>query len=83
MSWHLFRHQDESYCDTVLPTGVRARVSVEAGVTLGWDRWVGSSGRSVGIDHFGASAPWQRLYKEFGVTTDAVVAAAHATLAGS
>jgi len=83
MSWHLFRQQDESYCDTVLPTGVRARVSVEAGVTLGWDRWVGSSGRSVGIDHFGASAPWQRLYKEFGVTTDAVVAAAHATLAGS
>jgi len=83
MSWHLFRHQDESYCDTVLPTGVRARVSVEAGVTLGWDRWVGSSGRSVGIDHFGASAPWQRLYKEFGVTTDAVVAAAHAALARS
>jgi len=83
MSWHLFRQQDESYRDTVLPAGVQARVSVEAGVTLGWDRWVGSSGRSVGIDHFGASAPWQRLYEEFGVTTDAVVAAAHATLTDS
>jgi transketolase len=80
MSWHLFRQQDPSYRDMVLPAGVRARVSVEAGVTLGWDRWVGSSGRAVGIDHFGASAPWQRLYEEFGVTTDSVVNAAREAL---
>ena len=83
MSWHLFRQQDPSYHDQVLPAGVRARVSVEAGVTLGWDRWVGPSGRSVGIDHFGASAPWQRLYEEFGVTAEAVVSAARSALTDS
>ena len=81
LSWYLFEQQSQAYHSTVLPTAVTARVSVEAGITLGWQRWVGSSGRSVGIDHFGASAPWQRLYQEFGVTTEAVFAAALSALA--
>ena len=80
MSWHLFSQQDPAYRERVLPTAASARVSVEACVTMGWERWVGSTGRSVGLDHFGASAPWQRLYEEFGITTDAVVAAARAAL---
>ena len=80
MSWHLFSQQDAIYRERVLPTAASARVSVEACVTMGWERWVGSAGRSVGLDHFGASAPWQRLYQEFGITTDAVVAAARSAL---
>ena len=83
MSWHLFALQDVAYRSRVLPEDVRARVSVEACVTLGWERWVGPAGRSVGLDHFGASAPWQRLFQEFGITTEAVVAAARAALGDS
>ncbi|MGD2067301.1 MAG: transketolase, partial [Gemmatimonadota bacterium] len=75
-SWHLFQRQERAYRDEVLPPSVAARVSVEAGVTLGWDRWVGPEGRSVGLDHFGASAPWQVLYDQFGFTADAVAGAA-------
>ena len=75
-SWHLFSQQDEAYRDEVLPPSVTARVSVEAGSTFGWERWVGSGGHAVGVDHFGASAPAEVLYEKFGVTTDAVVAAA-------
>jgi transketolase len=76
MSWYVFTRQDAAYRERVLPSSVTARVSVEAGITAGWERWVGPKGRSVGIDHFGASAPYERLYAEFGITTDAVVAAA-------
>ena len=75
-SWYLFSQQDEAYRDEVLPPSVRTRVSVEAGSTFGWERWLGSEGHAVGVDHFGASAPAEVLYEEFGVTTDAVVAAA-------
>lgn len=67
-SWYLFGRQDASYRRAVLPPEVTARVAVEAGVTLGWERWTGSEGRTVGIDHFGASAPYEVLYEEFGVT---------------
>jgi transketolase len=67
-SWELFAAQPAAYRDEVLPPAVTARVSVEAAATLGWERWVGSAGRAVGLDHFGASAPADRLYQEFGLT---------------
>ena len=70
-SWRLFEEQSQSYRDEVL-TRTAVRVSVEAGSTQGWGRWVGDRGRSIGIDRFGASAPWQTLYAEFGITADGV-----------
>ena len=79
-SWHLFARQEKAYRDAVLDPEVEARVSVEAGATLGWARWVGPKGRSVGIDHFGASAPWTRLYEAFGITAEGIAAAARTTL---
>jgi len=81
-SWRLFMEQDPSYRDAVLPRDVTARVSVEAGTTMGWARWVGDRGYSVGIDHFGASAPWTVLYEEFGITTERVVEMAREALPG-
>ncbi len=74
-SWRLFMDQTPEYRAEVFLPGIQIRVSVEAGTTLGWERWVGSNGASVGVDHFGASAPWQVLYRELGITTDAVLAA--------
>jgi transketolase len=71
-SWRLFMDQSPEYRDQVLPPDVTLRVSVEAGTTLGWERWIGSRGGSVGIDHFGSSAPWQVLFQEFGITAKAV-----------
>jgi transketolase len=72
-SLELFAAQPPSYRDSVLPPGVPARVAVEAGVPLSWYRWVGDRGAIVGIERFGASAPYQRIYQEFGLTVDAVV----------
>ncbi len=72
-SWRLFMAQDQAYQDTVIPPQVTARVSVEAGITLGWERWLGTQGVAVGLDHFGASAPWATLFENFGLTTDRVV----------
>ena len=74
--WELFAAAPREYRDTVLPPRVTRRLSVEAGVTLGWQKWVGDHGRSLGIDRFGASAPGARLMKEFGFTTENVVARA-------
>jgi transketolase len=79
-SWYLFAQQDQAYRDAVLPSGVRARVAVEAGSTFGWARWVGDAGTAVGVDHFGASAPADTLYERFGVTSERVVAAARVLL---
>ncbi|WP_053353028.1 transketolase [Leucobacter musarum] len=76
-----FAEQTAEYRESVLPASVTARVSVEAGLSLGWERIVGDRGRSVSIEHFGASADYETLFREFGITTDAVVAAAHASLA--
>jgi len=76
-----FEEQDEAYRESVLPAAVRARVSVEAGIALGWSRYVGEAGRSVSIEHFGASADYETLYREFGMTTEHVVAAARESLA--
>jgi len=74
-SWELFAAQDAAWRDRVLPPAIVARVSVEAASTFGWMQWVGSRGISIGIDHFGASAPAATLFKEFGFTTEHVVQA--------
>jgi transketolase len=76
-----FRRQDNSYQEDVLPAAMRARVSVEAGITEPWKTFVGDAGGSVGINHFGASAAEKTLYKEFGITAEAVASAARASLA--
>ncbi len=72
--WELFEAQDESYRDTVL--GTAPRVGVEAAVEFGWQKWLGPNGAFVGMRGFGASAPAQELYKHFGITPEAVAAAA-------
>ncbi|KKI16516.1 MULTISPECIES: transketolase [unclassified Leucobacter] len=76
-----FAEQTAEYRESVLPAAVTARVSVEAGLSLGWERYVGDRGRSVSIEHFGASADYQTLFREFGITTEAVVSAARETVA--
>lgn len=76
-----FAEQTPEYRESVLPAAVTARVSVEAGIALGWREIVGDRGRSVSIEHFGASADAETLFREFGVTTEAVVAAAKNSLA--
>ncbi|MCW6008647.1 transketolase [Micromonospora sp. CPCC 205371] len=75
-----FRAQDRSYRDSVLPSDVKARVSVEAAIAMSWHDIVGDSGECVSIEHYGASAPYQVLFEQFGFTPDRVVAAAHASL---
>ena len=76
-----FEEQTAEYRESVLPRAVKARVSVEAGVSLGWREYVGDAGRSVSIDHFGASADYETLYREFGMTTEHVVSAAKESIA--
>ncbi|WP_205825563.1 transketolase [Microbispora catharanthi] len=76
-----FREQDAAYKQTVLPPAVKARVAVEAGITLGWREFVGDAGEVLGLEHFGASAPYKTIYEQFGLTADRVVAAAKASLA--
>ena len=76
-----FAEQSAEYRESVLPAAVRARVSVEAGIALSWYPYVGDAGRNVSIEHFGASAEYERLYSEFGMTTEAVVAAAKNSIA--
>jgi transketolase len=71
--WEAFAAQPQAYRDGVLPPSVRARVSIEAGATFGWHRWVGDGGACIGIDRFGASAPAGVIQKEFGLTADDVV----------
>ncbi|MFJ4029407.1 transketolase [Paenarthrobacter sp. NPDC089989] len=76
-----FKTQDEAYRESVLPSSVKARVSVEAGLSLGWREFVGDAGRSISLEHFGASADYKRLFTEFGITAEAVTAAAMDSLA--
>lgn len=73
-SWELFEAQDQTYRDDVLPPAVKRRVAVEAGVTLGWERFVGDQGRVLGIDRFGASAPVKVVMEQFGFTKENVLA---------
>ncbi len=80
-SWELFDAQDQAYQDQVLPPSVTARVAVEAGIRQGWDRYIGSQGRFIGMNGFGASAPAARVFKEFGITSQAVAAAAREAVA--
>ena len=70
--WETFELQDQAYRDSVLPPSVRKRVSVEIGVSLGWERWVGDEGAIIGLDHFGASAPAGTIFEKFGFTADRV-----------
>ncbi|MDX1638142.1 MAG: transketolase [Balneolaceae bacterium] len=72
-SWELFEKQSQQYRDQVLPPEVTARVSIEAGATLGWERWVGTGGVAVGINKFGASAPYEKIYEEYGLTPQRLV----------
>jgi len=76
-----FDEQDEAYRELVLPRSIEARVSVEAGLALGWAKYVGQAGRSVSLEHFGASGAGPLLYQEYGITAEAVVAAARESLA--
>jgi transketolase len=75
-SWELFEKQDKSYQDSVLPPAVKARVSVEMAATFGWSRYVGQTGKSIGMHTFGDSAPLKDLLKHFSFTVDHIVAAA-------
>ena len=75
-----FDEQSADYRESVLPASVKARVSVEAGLALGWSKYVGGFGRSVSIEHFGASADYKTLFREFGMTIEHVVAAAQESL---
>ena len=75
-SWELFEKQDRSYRDHVLLPGIYERISVEMGSVIGWERYVGPRGISIGMRSFGASAPLKDLLNKYGFTCDAVVAAA-------
>src|SRR5207302_7353557 len=72
-SMELFARQPQEYRDAVIPPGVGARIAVEAASPQPWYRWVGDRGAVLGIERFGASAPYQRIYQEFGLTVEAVV----------
>jgi transketolase len=76
-----FAEQDEEYREQVLPSAVRARVSVEAGIAMSWHRIVGDAGRTVSLEHYGASAAYETLYEEFGLTSRAVMLAARQSIA--
>jgi transketolase len=75
-SWDIFEHQPQSYRENVLPPAITARIAVEQGSVLGWDRYVGAAGRVIGMKTFGASAPLKELQRKFGFEPDRVVAAA-------
>ncbi len=79
-SWQLFSAQPRAYRESVLPPGIRARVAVEAGVPMGWERWVGDAGVVVGIQRFGASAPYQEIYRQFGLTAEHIIEEARHSL---
>jgi transketolase len=79
-SWEIFARQPTVYQESVLPPAITARVSIEAGVTTGWQRYIGDNGVAIGVDHFGASAPYETLYQEFGITAEAMADAAESLL---
>ncbi len=71
--WELFAAQSGEYRESVLPSNIEKRVAVEAGIGMGWEKWTGSKGAIICLDHYGASAPYKELYAQFGITSDAVV----------
>jgi transketolase len=76
-----FDEQSPEYRESVLPSSVTARVSIEAGLALSWHRYLGTRGRAVSIEHYGASGDFQTLFREFGITAEAAVAAALESIA--
>ena len=78
--WKLFEDQDSDYRDSVLPAEISRRVSIEAGATLGWSRYIGASGIALGVDRFGASAPYAKIYEAFGLTPGHVAEAVNSLL---
>lgn len=72
-SWELFEQQSQQYRDTVLPPTLKNRIAVEAGITMGWEKWLGDSGVMVGLDHYGASAPAETLFEKYGFTVENIV----------
>jgi len=72
-SWELFQEQSEQYRQEVLPAEIRARVAIEAASPFGWERWIGDGGLVIGVDRFGASAPYQEIYENFGLTKEHIV----------
>jgi transketolase len=79
-SWELFEEQTQAYKDSVLPPGVTKRVGVEAGIRLGWDKYITQGGKFVGVEKFGASAPYERILKEYGITVEHVLEVAKSLL---
>jgi transketolase len=82
-SWELFEEQSEEYKEAVLPKNVTARLAIEAASPMGWERYVGSQGATITLDHFGASAPAKILFQKFGFTVDNVVEQAKKLLKSS
>ncbi len=74
--WEIFAEQDQEYKDSVIPPAIKTRLAVEAGATLGWERWVGDQGAVLGLDRYGASAPGAEVFRELGLTAGAVAAKA-------
>jgi transketolase len=81
-SWHLFEKQDAAYKESVLPSAVKARVSIEAGATIGWHKYVGDHGIAFGLDHFGTSAPAPEIAQKYGFTPEHIADIASGLLAG-
>jgi transketolase len=81
-SWNLFEQQPREYRESVLPPSISARVSIEAAVTLGWERYVGPQGAMIGVNRFGASSPYKTIYQHYGLTPQKVVEAAVAAIEG-
>jgi transketolase len=75
-SWDIFEHQSQEYRDSILPPAVTVRIAIEQASTFGWERYVGTTGRVIGMKTFGASAPLKELQKKFGFEPDHVVAIA-------
>jgi transketolase len=82
-SWELFASQDTEYRDSVLPPSVSTRLAVEAAASLGWDRWIGPQGAMISVNQFGASAPYSKVFEEYGFTVENVVEKAHQLLQNS
>jgi transketolase len=78
--WAAFDRQDQAYIDSVLPPAIRKRLTIEAGATLGWERYAGDEGAIIGIDHFGASAPAGTIFDHYGFTADRVTDIARAVV---
>ena len=72
-SWELFDQQEKEYRDSVLPPNIKTRLAVEAGITLGWERWVGDGGEIIGVNQYGASAPVSIIFEKYGLTAESVI----------